>query len=211
MRPPAPRTTNRVEPHRSPHDALPWGLWSALGGGVASILAVIGLRRWLRHRPRTCARCRQPMLRLDEVADDDHLDHGERTEESVASVDYDIWCCSACPHVLKLRYGAWWTSYARCPQCHAVTRSSSRTTLVAATYDRGGKVQIDEACAACSYRNRFIRHTPRRTRPSTHGRGSFGPPGGGGGSFGSRSGGGSSSGSSAGGGRSSGRGGGGGW
>jgi uncharacterized protein len=97
--------------------------------------------------------------------------------------------------VLKLRYGTWFTSYARCPRCSAVTKSSTQTTLVAATYDHGGQVRVDEACAACEYRNSFVRSTPRKTRPSSSNRSSFG------GSSGGRSGGG----------RSSGRGGGGGW
>ena len=147
------------------------------------------------------------MVRLGEHEDDQHLDHGEQTEERIGSVDYDLWACTACPQVLKLRYGTWFTSYARCPRCHAVTKSSNETTLIAATYDHGGQVRVDDACVACDYRHTYTRSTPQKTRPST-GRGNgIGGLGGGrlGGSFG---GGGRSSG---GGGRSSGRGGGGGW
>lgn len=177
-----------------------WSLWGLAGGGGGGILGFICWRRWLRNRPRNCDRCQQPMVRLGEHEDDQHLNHNEKTEERVGSVDYDIWCCTSCPHVMKLRYGTWFTSYARCPRCSAVTKSSNQTTLVAATYDHGGQVRVDEACAACEYRNSYVRSTPRKTRPQSSGnRSSFG----GGGFGGGRSGGG--------GGRSSGRGGGGGW
>lgn len=178
-----------------------WGWFGLAGAGGGGVVGFLMWRRWLRNRPRNCDRCQQPMVRLSEHEDDQLLDHSEKTEERVGSVDYDIWCCTSCPHVLKLRYGAWFTSYARCPGCHAVTKSSNQTTLVAATYDHGGQVRVDEACAACDYRNSFTRSTPRKTRPK-HNRSGFSAGGFRGGSSGGRSGGG---------GRSSGRGGGGGW
>lgn len=186
-----------------------WGWFGLAGTGGGGVMGFLLWRRWLRNRPRNCDRCQQPMVRLDEHEDDKLLNHSEKTEERVGSVDYDLWCCTSCPHVLKLRYGTWFTSYARCPGCHAVTKSSNQTTLVAATYDHGGQVRVDEACAACNYRNSFTRSTPRKTRPknnhSSFSGGGFGGGRSGGGGFGGRSGGGG------GGGRSSGRGGGGGW
>lgn len=195
---PAPRratTTTTIQPVSAP--ATPdngWGWFGLAGAGGGGVVGFALWRRHLRNRPRTCERCQQPMVRLSEHEDDVHLDHSEKTEERVGSVDYDIWCCTVCPHVLKLRYGAWFTSYARCPRCRAVTKGSTSTTLVAATYDHGGQVRVDESCAACDYRNTYTRSTPRRTRPASSSRSS-----GGGSSFGG------------GGGRSSGRGAGGSW
>ena len=208
-RPTAPVTPRTAQPttgyssgyaHPAGNDST-WQLWGLAGCGGGGIAGFFFWRRWLRNRPRTCDRCQQPMVRLGEHEDDQHLDHGEKTEERVGSVDYDLWACTACPQVLKLRYGTWFTSYARCPRCHAVTKSSNETTLIAATYDHGGQVRVDEACVACDYRNSYTRSTPQKTRPSTGNRSSLG----GGGFGGGRSGGGG------GGGRSSGRGGGGGW
>jgi uncharacterized protein len=172
-----------------------WQLWGLAGSGGGGIAGFFFWRRWLRNRPRTCTSCQQPMVRLGEHEDDQHLDHGEKIEERVGSVDYDLWVCTACPQVLKLRYGTWFTSYARCPRCHAVTKSSNETTLIAATYDHGGQVRVNEACVACDYRNTYTRSTPQKTRPQNSNRSSFGGSGG----------------NSGGGGRSSGRGGGGGW
>jgi uncharacterized protein len=187
---------------RQPEPGWGWvGLAGAGAGGVTSFLLA---RRWRRNRPRACERCQQPMVRLEEHEDDAHLDHGEQTEERIGSVDYDLWCCTACPHVVKLRYGAWFTSHARCPRCRAVTKSSTETTLVHATYDHGGQVRVDEACVACDYRYTYTRATPQKSRPSSDVRSR------GGGGFGSFGGGGRSSGGG-GGGRSSGRGGGGSW
>lgn len=209
LRPAAsPTTTYPVSAHRGSDPSWGWfGLAGAGGGGVVGFLM---WRRWLRNRPRTCDHCQQPMVRLGEFEDDQHLNHNEKTEERVGSVDYDIWCCTACPQVVKLRYGTWFTSYARCPRCHAVTKSSNETTLIAATYDHGGQVRVDEACVACDYRNTYTRSTPQKTRPSTGNRSGIGGSGG----FGGRSSGGGGGGRSSGGGgggRSSGRGGGGGW
>jgi len=200
----APLTTQPSSPYTSgysspSHTDSTWQLWGLAGGGGGGIAGFFFWRRWLRNRPRNCDRCQQPMVRLGEYEDDQHLNHSEKTEERVGSVDYDLWCCTACPHVLKLRYGTWFTSYARCPRCRAVTKSSNETTLVAATYDHGGQVRVDEACVACDYRNSYTRSTPQKTRPSNDHRSGIGGFGGG------RSGGGG------GGGRSSGRGGGGGW
>lgn len=139
------------------------------GGGIGAIVlgALTWLRRWLRYRPRTCRRCRSPMVRLSESDDDAHLGSGERKEEQIRSVDYDIWLCRACGEVEKLRYGAWFTSYAKCPQCQARTKSSTETTLVAATYDHGGRVRVNESCVHCHYRNTYERSTPRLTRSSS--------------------------------------------
>jgi uncharacterized protein len=173
--------------HYENTSATNWSWWGIAGGGGFGLSGFIFIRRWLRNKPRNCERCQQPMVRLSEQADDEHLNHNEKNEEKVGSVDYDIWCCTACPQVIKLRYGTWFTSYARCPKCQAVTKSSNSTTLQEATYSSGGRVRIDEACAACDYRHTFTRSTPQKTRSS-----SSGSSGGGGG-------------------RSSGRGGGGGW
>ena len=139
----------------------------ALGGGGVLGALVFGFRRWWRHRSRSCDRCGAPMAMLDEARDDAHLEPAELKEESLASVDYDLWACSACPNVTKLRYGAWFSSYAKCTKCGAKTKSSAETTLVAATYDHGGRVRVDEHCEFCGYRHSFERSTPRKTRSSS--------------------------------------------
>ena len=40
------------------------------------------------------------MVHLDEQADDAHLDTGQRFEEQLESVDYDVWVCPTCQYAL---------------------------------------------------------------------------------------------------------------
>lgn len=78
------------------------------------------------------------MQRLDEHRDNEHLSSGQRSEERVGSVDYDVWYCEACAEVLVLRYARWFSGYASCPGCRAHTKRSRSTTLQAATSVSGG-------------------------------------------------------------------------
>ena len=166
-----------------------------LGGGAAG--AGLGgwlLRRWIRLRARNCRACGTPQVRLGERADDAYLDSGERAEESVGSVDHDVWSCPSCGRVDKAGWSNWFSGYGRCPACSARTRREISTTLVRATEYSGGTVRVDGRCTHCGHADSHTRSTPRLSRSS-------------GSSFGSS--GGSSRGS--GGGTSSGRGGGGSW
>lgn len=167
---------------------LAGGAATALGGGM-------GVLWWRRRRPRACPSCRAPLIRLDEVADDAHLDAAQRCEEQVGSVDYDVWACSSCRHVEVSRYGAWFTSYHTCPGCGARTAHERSTTITPASESFTGLERIDTSCAHCSHRETRTRVLPRIERRSSSGR-----------SWSSGSGSGGS-----GGGSSSGRGGGGGW
>jgi uncharacterized protein len=164
--------------------------WLYGGGAGALVLGGAGLRRWLRRRPRICKRCAQPRQLLNEHADDAHLDEGQRREERLGSVDYDVWWCASCEDAQVERYGSLLTSYSKCPQCTYKTKSESTTTLESATYDHGGRVLVDVSCKHCSYHRSFTRSTPKRTRPSSSSSSSGGSSFGGG-----RSSGGGSSGS----------------
>jgi uncharacterized protein len=145
-------------------DNAPW----YLGGGAGTLFAGgMGVRRWLRRRPRICPDCKQPRKLLDENEDDVHLNDGERKEETIGSVDYDVWWCGECQDVQVERYGAWLTSYSKCPSCSFKTKKESTRTLVSATYDHGGSVEVTVTCKNCPHCSSFTRSTPRLTRPST--------------------------------------------
>lgn len=128
---------------------------------------VWALRRWLRRRPRTCKDCGRPRQLLGEAEDDAHLTAGEKTEERVGSVDYDVWWCGACQDALVLDYSSWFSGHSSCPQCRNRTRSSRTTTLQRATEYSGGLERIDESCAHCSYTNSYTRTTARLQRTKT--------------------------------------------
>lgn len=144
-------------------DQNPVPLWG--GFGATLIGGFLGVRRYLRNKPRVCPQCRIQMVRLDEQADDAHLDAGERKEEELGSVDYDLWMCGPCGHVIKERYGAFFTSYSRCPKCSYKTVSSSSRTITAATYDSSGLAEVTEDCKHCSYHRTYTRTIPRKERP----------------------------------------------
>lgn len=137
-----------------------------LGGGGLLIGALLLARRWNRKRVRACEGCKNPRQLLGDAAEDEHLDKSKLTEESIGSVDYDVWWCGRCNDVLVLRYGAIFTSYSKCPGCSAKTKSSSTTTLSHATEYSGGRERIDERCANCSYTNSFTRSTARLSSSS---------------------------------------------
>ncbi len=164
-----------------------------LGSGLGALgLVGAGVRRWLRNRPRVCEGCQQPRVRLNEVADNAHLDAGQRREEALGSVDYDVWWCEGCEDAQVERYGAWLTGYQRCRSCDYKTARSRSRTLIAATYDHGGEVEVTVSCEHCGHTHQFTRYTPRRTRSTTSS--SSGSSGGGGGFGGGSSSGGGSSG-----------------
>lgn len=148
------------------------------GGGVLALLGAFALRWWWRIRGRNCPRCNAAMQRLQETADDAHLQPAQQLEEKLGSVDYDVWACSACSFVDTRRYGAWFTRYARCGKCQTVALEREQTTLVVATYTSGGRVRVDERCQHCGHHHSYERSTPRKTKSSSGGSGRSGFSGG---------------------------------
>ncbi len=131
--------------------------------GALGLIGVVlwGAREVLRHRPRTCKVCRQKRLKLDEAADDAHLDAGQRQEETLKSIDYDVWYCETCDDVLVIPWRHLFSSHTRCKKCKYRTVVQSSQTLVKATYARGGKVQVILRCGHCSRRETYTRSTRR--------------------------------------------------
>jgi uncharacterized protein len=161
-----------------------------LGSLVGALGSITGFRRWRRYRRRRCPKCQARMLRLDEAADDALLAEGQQAEERVASVDYDVWRCGACSHHFTLRYPRLLTSYAKCPQCHNRTKSSTETVVQKPTTSSSGSAQVVERCAFCSFHHEYTKALPRIEEGSSSG----GSSGGGRSSFGGgRSGGGGAS------------------
>jgi uncharacterized protein len=152
----------------SDDDGAPIG---ALVAGGVGLLGAGGGLALLRHRKRqrTCVKCQpdRPMLPLSEVEDDQHLDAGQRREESLGSVDYEVMICPGCQDARTLRHGKWFSGYSRCGRCSYRTLSSSSSTIVSATYDHGGQVRVTEDCQHCDYHNTYTRYTSKLTRPST--------------------------------------------
>jgi len=176
-----------------------------LGGGVTAAGTWM-LRSLWRRRYRDCPDCDIPMIRLGELEDDARLEPAEKCEEHVGSADYRVWTCPACPAAEKVRYGRFFTRYAKCPRCRAVTKSTTVSRIRSATTYREGLERIDERCLHCGWEKTSERVIPRIPEPS-----SIDWSVGSGSSGGGFSGGGSSGGGFSGGGHSSGGGASGSW
>ena len=153
-------------PRRSSSSSEPSLGFLAGGAGVLGAVGLAG-RALYRRRPRKCQKCGGERTRLDEAEDDTHLDAGQRREESVGSVDYDVWWCNPCEDAIVERYGAFFTRYARCAQCRFVTADKTTRTVLAATYDHGGQVEVTLSCKHCGHVSHSRHSTPRLTRSSS--------------------------------------------
>jgi uncharacterized protein len=155
-----------TESYEAPSEG--WPLWlQVLGITPFGIASLVGIRKWRRRRPRRCPQCQTRMTRLDEVADDEHLNEGQLAEEGVGSVDYDVWRCPSCAHHFTLRYPKWLSQYGSCPQCHNRTLHSSTVTLEAATTTSEGTARVTETCGFCTYKNEFTKTLPRVSESSS--------------------------------------------
>lgn len=134
-------------------------LFMMLASALAGLLAWL-LRRWRRHRPRTCPKCRATMVRLDEKADDAFLEKGERLEEKLHGVDYDVWKCGRCGETLKLAYRTRRQGTAQCPACRRMTLQRTESTIRAATSRNGGMKAVVSTCANCGHRFQTTVNTP---------------------------------------------------
>ncbi|MEO1312537.1 MAG: TPM domain-containing protein [Pseudomonadota bacterium] len=158
-----------------------WRMLSSLGAGAfallaaaAGALAYLG-RQYRRFRPRDCHACGAAMLRQAEDVDDAHLDGGQRLEEYVRSVDYDVWECPDCAAMQVSRNPAWFSKFGTCPQCDYRTLASETQILEAATTSSTGRKRIDYHCKNCGHQDSEVRTIPRVSKSSSgSGRSSFG-------------------------------------
>ena len=156
----------------------PVGMMMLLGGGAAAGAGgIAAIRSLSRYRRRNCSKCGTAMTLLNEGADDASLSPTEQLEEQLGSVDYDIWTCPTCPYVEKSRYGAFFTSYANCPRCQAVTKSQTVSRLQAPTTFSTGLERVNERCQACGWEKAFERVIPQLPDTSDSSRSSFGSSG----------------------------------
>lgn len=147
------------------HYEVHLGTYELLGGfGFTGLLGFVMVRSWNRRRPRRCDGCGHLRHKLSEETDDPHLNPGQRLEEQLGSVDYDVWWCGRCNDALVLRYGAIFTRYGMCRGCGHKTMTSSSVTLVHATYDHGGTVEVTERCEGCPRVHTYTRYTAQLTR-----------------------------------------------
>lgn len=136
--------------------------------------AARAFRRWQRNKPRICPVDGLKMTKLDEVWDDNHLQQGEITEESLKSVDYDVWVCGKCDHVTIEAYKAWFSQYGACRSCGYRTVEGDTTILESATTSSTGLKRIDYHCHHCGDAWSATRTIPKKSSSSSSSGSSFG-------------------------------------
>ena len=138
-------------------------LFLALGGGMIALL--LALRLWVRNRPRRCPACRQQMHRIGEREDDAALDSGQRLEEQLGSVDYDVWQCP-CGEQMIVPHRAIFTRFRECPKCKVRAVRTKRVTVTHATYTTPGLAVETLTCEACKDTRRREIVLPVLEKPS---------------------------------------------
>ncbi|MEM8790502.1 MAG: TPM domain-containing protein [Pseudomonadota bacterium] len=156
---------------QAPEGGFDW-LWytlvvPVLGGGAFLT------RRYVRMRPRYCQRCDMRMKLVDEMSDDAFLDEGSQLEESIKSVDYDVWQCAACGHAQIERWRKWFSRYGACKACNYRALESDRTVLRHASYSSDGLARIDYNCVHCGHSYSETKRIPRKTKSSSSSSSSF--------------------------------------
>jgi uncharacterized protein len=168
----------------------------ALGALVAALASIPLLMRWRRNRPRKCPKGHGPMRRLTESDDDFALDKGERVEEDIKSIDYDVWVCPTCDEKIKVPYKSWTSGFSICGKCKRRTLETKTKTLKAATESREGRQRVTKTCRNCGWSKVTEETIPRVTSSSSGSSSSGGGSSGGGSSFGGGSSGGGGAGRS---------------
>jgi uncharacterized protein len=167
--PPPPQPAYTPQPAYSPSPGAGGGggagvLFGLLGvGGVG--LAMAGFGAAARNRPRKCTHCGTQMVKLDEAADDVYLESGQKTEEFLGSVDYDVWKCGGCGAHTLGRYDSWFSGKSACPSCRYQTVETTKHVLQHPTYDDEGREEVLRECRHCGFHDRDVVWLPRRTRP----------------------------------------------
>lgn len=151
-------------------ETLKWAL-----APVAVVLSGIAwwlYRRWSRYRKRRCPVDGTKMQLLAEHWDDKHLAKGERTEEELQSVDYDVWLCPDCEHLTIEAYKKWFSRFSACRSCNYKTLEGTTTILRSATTSRTGRKRIDYDCHNCSESYSVTKTIPKVSKSSSSSGGS---------------------------------------
>ncbi|HMZ36003.1 MAG TPA: TPM domain-containing protein [Leptospiraceae bacterium] len=159
----------------------------------------------LRRTPRKCLACNNVMRRLGESEEDPKLEPGQLLEETLGSVDYDVWMCPQDSEI-KIEKYVLSSPYSECEACKFVTSVVIRNwTIQSPTYESAGQGGEEQACRHCGRKKETRYVIAKLVRSGSASGGSYSSGG-----SSSRSSG-SSSGGSFGGGRSGGGGAGGSW
>lgn len=149
------------------------------------ITYLIVYRRRIRHKRQRCHKCGHRMTLLSEKEEDEFLSKRQQSEESVKSIDYDVWLCKHCDHVKILPYQNVNTKFEICPNCHSKTYHvvDDRIRVFPTQYKAGTGMRT-RRCENCSHKAAESYSIPRKETAVIVGTGNSGSSSFGGGSFG---------------------------
>jgi uncharacterized protein len=108
-------------------------------------------KKFYRNHPRKCLLCEGSMKKVGEKEDDQFLSKEQVVEETIKSVNYDVWKCKECGGTEAWHYLNRFTRYEVCPSCEAIAYSLVKNkTLQAATYSSSGRGESLYQCKACN-------------------------------------------------------------
>jgi uncharacterized protein len=130
--------------------------------GILFPLPMLPFFRWVRTRlnalrfdPYHCHNCNDAMQRLDEKTDDTHLQRYQIVEESIGSIDYDVWRCATCNTMLVYGYDNDSAKADACPECTYKTLQATRKEVMqSATSSSSGWGYQYYACAYCGFKKK---------------------------------------------------------
>ena len=155
-----------------------------------------GRMKAMRNTPPT-SNSGNPMVKLDEKADDTFLKTYQLAEENIHSVDYDVWQDTISNEVQIFRFENYYSKYKECPNCKSKAYLMTKNkTIVSPTYDSTGEGEKTYNCKACGHERKERYTIAKLTRSSSSGSGGGFSGSGGGGGFGGGSSGGGGAGSS---------------
>ena len=114
-----------------------------------AIYYFITMRR-LRNTPLLCPVCGKEMKKLSEIEDNTYLTQGQRVEEELRSVDYDVWLCPEDGETLALPFNNESSTYSPCPHCFSKAYIQQNNHIIkAATTFSKGKGERTYTCKNC--------------------------------------------------------------
>jgi uncharacterized protein len=125
-------------------------------------LPMLAFFRWVRAKlkqlrfdPYHCQSCNDIMQLVEEKADDAYLQRYQVVEETIGSVDYDVWQCSGCNALLVYGYDNDSSKATPCPECTHKTLQATRQEIIqSATSSSSGWGYQYYACGYCAFQKK---------------------------------------------------------
>lgn len=122
----------------------------------------------LRDTPPFCNSCKKIMIRITEDQEDSYLSQGQRAEERVKSIEYDVWECRGCKKKVVLDYSDLRSKAKTCPKCNHRTLLYQKKVIVeSATTSNAGSGYKLSFCETCYFEAKEHFSIPRISSSSS--------------------------------------------